>query len=115
MKAAVLGFVAVTGLVVLGAGAPPERTAAPVSSGVPQAAAAANSDLLVVSATLGDRLQQVTVIDSKQRVMSVYQIDAQTGRIALRSVRKIHWDLQMTEYNGESPLPREIQALLERN
>jgi len=48
-------------------------------------------------------------------VMSVYQIDAQTGRIALRSVLKIHWDLQMTEYNGESPLPREIQALLERN
>lgn len=115
MKAAVLGFVVATGVVIVAAGAAPERSAAPASPGVPQAAAAANSDLLVVSATLGDRIQQVTVIDSKQRVMSVYQIDVQTGRIALRSVRKIHWDLQMTEYNGESPLPREIQALLERN
>lgn len=115
MRAAVLGCVVVTGLVILAASAAPERNGAPAPPGAPQAAAAANSDLLVVSATLGDRIQQVTVIDSKQRVMSVYQIDADTGRIALRSVRKIHWDLQMTEYNGESPLPREIQALLERH
>ncbi len=115
MKAAVLGVVVATGLVIVAAGAAPERVMAPLPPGSPQAAAAANSDLLVVSATLGDRIQQVTVIDSKQRVMSVYQIDADSGRIALRSVRKIHWDLQMTEYNAQSPLPREIQALLERH
>lgn len=115
MKAAVLGFVVATGLVIVAAGAAPERPMVSPPAGSPQAAAAANSDLLVVSAVLGDRIQQVTVIDSKQRVMSVYQIDADSGRIVLRSVRKIHWDLQMTEYNGQSPLPREIQALLERN
>jgi hypothetical protein len=45
--------------------------------------------------------------------MSVYHIGLTTGKIALRSVRNIHWDLQMTEFNGEAPLPREIQALIE--
>lgn len=115
MRAVVLGFIVVAGGVIVAAGAASERSATPPPPDAPRAAAAANSDLLVVTATLGDRMQQVTVIDSKARVMSVYQIDAQTGRIALRSVRKIQWDLQMTEYNGESPFPREIEALLERH
>jgi hypothetical protein len=61
----------------------------------------------------GDRVQQMTVIDPKQRVMGVYHIELNTGKIALRSVRNIHWDLKMTDFNGDSPLPREIQALLE--
>jgi len=45
--------------------------------------------------------------------MSVYHIELATGKIALRSVRNIHWDLQMTEFNSADPLPREIRSLLE--
>ncbi|MCR4415013.1 MAG: hypothetical protein NUV77_21550 [Thermoguttaceae bacterium] len=114
MRTAVLGFLVVAGLVIAATGAPLDRNDGPDRRAtIPQSAAAANNDLVVVSTTIGDRTQVVTVIEPKQRVMSVYHIDLATGKIALRSVRNIHWDLQVTEFNGESPLPREIQALLE--
>jgi hypothetical protein len=54
------------------------------------------------------------VIDAKLRVMGVYQIDGTSGEIALKSVRNFSWDLQMTEFNAASPLPREIRSLLEQ-
>lgn len=111
MRTAVLVLLVVAAVVFAAWGAPQEREA-PSRPNAPQAAAA-NQDLIAVSAVVGDRLQQVTVIDPKQRVMSVYHIDLVSGKIALRSVRNIHWDLQMTDFNGDAPLPREIQALLE--
>ena len=45
--------------------------------------------------------------------MSVYQIDLTSGKITLRSVRQIQWDLQITDFNGSYPSPREIQSLLD--
>jgi len=56
----------------------------------------------------------LTVVDPKTRVMAVYQIDAGTGEISLRGVRNFHYDLQMDEFNGVSPTPREIRSLLQR-
>ena len=44
----------------------------------------------------------------------LWGLDSATGKIALRSVRNIHYDLQMSEFNGEAPLPREIRLLLEQ-
>ncbi len=41
--------------------------------------------------------------------MCVYHIDA-SGVITLKSARNIHWDLQMEQYNGTSPLPRDIRS-----
>ena len=70
--------------------------------------------LLALSATKGDELQQVTVIDPKNEVLAVYHIDFATGRAQLKSVRKIHWDLLIQEFEGLTPLPREIRALLEQ-
>lgn len=58
--------------------------------------------------------QQVTVIDPQTRAMAVYHIDKATGRVSLKSVRQCHWDLQLEEFNGASPLPREIQSMLRR-
>ena len=78
----------------------------------PFQAAVANGELIALATTIGDKYQQVTVIDPKQRVMSVYHVELATGKISLRSVRNIHWDLQMTEFNGDNPLPQEIQSLL---
>ncbi len=46
--------------------------------------------------------------------MSVYHVESATGEIALKSVRRFHWDLQMDEFNGDSPSPREIRALIEQ-
>ena len=55
----------------------------------------------------------ITLIDQQLRKMSVYSIAPGSGEIALKSVRNFHWDLQMEEFNGVSPLPREIRAMLE--
>jgi hypothetical protein len=110
MKTTVLGVVlvaAVSALTIAGFGQPGEAWAEPES------AVEGSSQLIAVSAMVGERVQQVTVIDSRQRVMSVYHIELATGAVTLKSVRNITWDLQLREFNGVNPLPREIRALLE--
>jgi hypothetical protein len=74
----------------------------------------ARGELIALSADSGKGFQQVTLIDPKRRVMSVYHIDFASGEIALKSVRNVNWDLQMEEFNGISPSPREIRNLHER-
>jgi hypothetical protein len=46
--------------------------------------------------------------------LGVYHIDLASGEIVLKSVRSIHWDLQLGVFNGTSPLPREVQSLLDQ-
>jgi hypothetical protein len=77
-------------------------------------AAVAGSELIVVPAALGEKAQMLTVIDPRLHVMCVYHIDLVTGKIALKSVRSIHWDLQITDFNNESPGPKEIQSTLDQ-
>jgi len=84
------------------------------TAAVPAPAATAGAELIVVPASIGEKAQMVTVIDPRQRVLSVYHIDLVTGKIALKSVRNIQWDLQMAYLNNESPLPQEIRSLLEQ-
>jgi len=112
MKAAVLGALTGAGLVIAAVGVcnqGSEVFAQPTASAYRTEAGDA---LIAVPAPIGENGQLLTVIDPKQRVMSVYHIELPSGRIALRSVRNIRWDLQMTEFNGQSPLPQEIRALL---
>jgi hypothetical protein len=73
-----------------------------------------SGELIALSCEAVEGRQQVTLIDPKARVMSVYHIDRSTGKITLKSVRNVHFDLLMEEYNGTSPSPREIRALLEQ-
>ena len=63
-----------------------------------------------------DGKQQVTIVDPRTRVIAVYQVDKVNGSLALRSVRNVHWDLLMEEYNTShgSPTPRDIRALAEQ-
>jgi hypothetical protein len=70
--------------------------------------------LIALSVMVGEQRQQITVIDPQMHVMSVYHVDLTSGEVVLKSVRNIHWDLQMMEFNGTSPLPREIRALVEQ-
>ena len=73
-----------------------------------------STGLVVTTMPAGEQRQQVTVIDPETRVLSVYHIDLATGAVVLKSVRNIHWDLQMVEFNATSPLPREVKALLDQ-
>jgi len=70
--------------------------------------------LIALSSDANEGSQQVTVIDPQARVMSVYHISHASGAITLKSVRSIQADLLMDEYNTDSPLPREIRAILQQ-
>jgi hypothetical protein len=62
-----------------------------------------------VTATDGQPLT-VTVIDPRQRVLAVYQVERLSGESTLKSVRNITWDLQMIEYNSGKPTPQDIRS-----
>jgi hypothetical protein len=72
--------------------------------------------LIALPYEAADGKQQVTIVDPRTRVIAVYQVDKVNGSLALRSVRNVHWDLLMEEYNTShgSPTPREIRALAEQ-
>ena len=70
--------------------------------------------LIALSSDTADGRQQVAVIESKTRVMSVYHIEHKTGVITLKSVRNIAADLELDEFNTDSPLPREIRAMINK-
>jgi hypothetical protein len=81
-----------------------QRTAPPPGGG----------GLIALPTLAGEQRQQLTVIDPDTRVLGVYHIDLASGEVTLKSVRNIHWDLQMIEFNGTNPLPREVRAILEQ-
>ncbi|MGE3776686.1 MAG: hypothetical protein AB7F89_05850 [Pirellulaceae bacterium] len=68
--------------------------------------------LIALSSDTADGKQQVVVIDTKTRGMSVYHVDHATGGISLRSARNISADLLMDEFNTNQPLPDEIRSML---
>jgi hypothetical protein len=75
---------------------------------------AAAGDLMAFSSESKEGPDQLTLIDAKAQVMCVYHIERATGKIELKCVRNFRWDLQMDEFNGVRPLPRQIRDLLEQ-
>lgn len=71
-------------------------------------------DMIALSTPTQQGPQLLTIVDAKQRTVAIYHVDAATGEIALRSVRQIEWDLKLSEFNSDSPLPGEIRSLLEQ-
>ena len=69
--------------------------------------------VLALSSDVDERRVQLTIIDPQTRALVVYHVDKPSGEVSLRSVRNFHWDLQMDEFNGKNPLPREIRSLLQ--
>lgn len=116
MRNAWIGLALLTAVTVVLASALVWRSAAeaqqPADPRLVRPAAGGAGDLVTLAIPAADGRQQVVVIDPRQRVMGVYQIDSTTGEIALRSVRQIGFDLQMEEYNVGNPSPREIRSLL---
>jgi hypothetical protein len=111
----VLGLAAIVlagAVLAQGPGARPGASPAVVSSD--RSTGSAAGDLVVLSHDGQDGRQQITVVDTRQRVIAVYQVDRATGALQLRSVRNVQWDLTIEEYNCASPAPREIRALREQ-
>jgi hypothetical protein len=82
-----------------------------VGPNFPQVAAAGNSELLMTTSLLSDGRQQVVITDTKARTMAIYEVEPATGKVLLRSVREIKWDLQMQQFNATSPTPGEIRSM----
>jgi len=80
----------------------------------PRATRGQGGELIVFALPYKEGQQQVTVVDTKARAMSVYLVDPASGEIALKGVRRIDYDLLMEEFNSTSPTPREIRAILGR-
>lgn len=74
---------------------------------------AASSDMMALSSDMADGSQQLILIDLRARSIGVYQVARGTGQLALKSVRNVHSDLLMDEFNGGSPSPQEIRSLLD--
>ncbi len=70
-------------------------------------------ELIAFPAQIDNTRQQLTVIDPRTHVLSVYHLDLPTGSVTLKSVRNLSWDMQLDEYNGIKPLPREIRAQMQ--
>jgi len=71
-----------------------------------------DSNLIVHTSTANTGGQQMVVIDPVLRVMAVYHVDSTSGKVSLKSVRNIKWDLLIEEFNGGEPSPRDIRTLL---
>ena len=113
MKFAMLGALAGAGLVIAALGTLDHRNDVFAQRLTSYDQADSANQLIALSAPAGEQGQLLTVIDPRLRVMSVYHVDLVSGKIALRGVRNIHWDLQMTHFNNDNPLPDEIRSLLE--
>jgi hypothetical protein len=111
-----LGTLVGVGLVVAAVAVAQQRGDGFAQRGTPPMAApaVAGSELIVVPTALGDKGQMLTVVDPRQRVICVYHIDLANGRIALKSARKIQWDLQINDLNNEKLLPQEVQSMVEQ-
>jgi hypothetical protein len=116
MRNVVLGIVA--GFVVVWVFSSSERQPNQLFAQYPATAGAdavsASGDLIALGSDVAEGRQQVTVIDPRSLVMTVYHVEHATGTISLKSVRNIRADLLMDVYNTASPLPREIRAILKQ-
>jgi hypothetical protein len=73
----------------------------------------AQGDLIALSYDAGGT-QQITVVDPRSRSVAVYHVDRVTGSLSLKSVRNIAFDMQIEDFNSNSPTPREIRALTDQ-
>lgn len=58
--------------------------------------------------------QQLVVIDSEMRVIAVYHVGHESGKISLKSVRNFKWDMQMLQWNSQPPQPQEVRSMLQQ-
>lgn len=113
MRSAILatasGLAVLTALLCVGAGRPEAR-----GQRAGYGSARSASDLQVVELTPTQQQRQVLIIDRSAQRMCVYQIDASSGELSLKSARNLRWDLQLEAFNNLNPAPQQIRSLVER-
>ncbi|MDX1929204.1 MAG: hypothetical protein SFV81_21935 [Pirellulaceae bacterium] len=85
------------------------QTSGAPSGNIPGNMPQSNERLEVISSLLPSGVQQIVVVDSQNRSMAIYHIDPTQGKLVLRSVRNLTWDLSMEQFNGQAPLPSDLR------
>ena len=57
-------------------------------------------------------VQQMVVVDTATKAISVYHVQQDTGIIVLKSVRRIDADLALDEFNAADPSPSKVRSIL---
>jgi hypothetical protein len=116
MRSALIGLVVGSLIVAAMSGTGAELSQTPAQLPPVQNAVTVSSagGLIALGGTIVEGHQQIAVIDTKTYAMTVYHVDQTSGAISLKSVRNIQADLMMDEYNTDSPLPKEIRAILKQ-
>ena len=111
MRVAIWILLVGLGVMAVAVGANSDRNEAQAQT--PQVIGISASDgLIALSDEQDNAHQQVTLVDPQKQTMAVYHVDRATGKITLKSVRNVRWDLLLDEFNGTNPAPREIRALV---
>lgn len=76
-------------------------------------ATAGGGPLWVSESPVDDTTRLLIVVDQESRRTAIYQINAQTGTLTLRSTRDISWDLQVSDFNAQEPRPAALQKMLQ--
>ena len=66
--------------------------------------------MVAFSSAINDHVTQLILVDTRSRALAVYHVESTTGESELKSVRNVHWDLQIQDFNTKTPKPREIQS-----
>ena len=113
MKTVVFGFLVCAGLFLVAAVATKTPESVFAQPAAPRTGIA-NAELKTLALPMTEGYHQLLVIDPQTRAICVYHVNGKTGEIALKSIRNIQWDLQVSEYNAVNPLPHEIRSLLQQ-
>jgi len=73
-----------------------------------------SSGLVIHSVTATGGGQLMIMVEPSTRMMAVYHVDGASGKVSLRSVRNLQWDLLIENFNGGNPSPEEIRNMLNR-
>ena len=85
-----------------------------VHAQAPRALAGGTDSTVVVNLPDASGGQFVVLVDTAKQVIGSYHVDAESGKITLRSIRNYRWDFQMEEFNGAEPRPHEVRAIVEK-
>jgi len=67
---------------------------------------------IAFTSNLGDQLQLLYLIDPQVKSFSIYRVDPRRGSVKLEAARHYRSDMQLAEYNNETPTVREIETML---
>lgn len=109
IRMASLGKAAMLWLVVSGGIA----AAQPYGRGLPTPEGDAGGRLWITTLPLDDVRHVLVVVDTAQKQVAIYHVDAATGTLTLKSSRDISADLQVGDFNAQEPKPAALRKMLE--